>query len=174
MLIHGDTVYVTRHSRISSGCAVTALDVGIGKRHWRTELKALGPIGHSKYSNLVRLEVIGDQLVVFGLELFGHHVESLDLKTGKRRSNRIVSKDLPTPSFHWEGRHPMVHRPLRSSKFSRVTRSMEWRVRWRGIWFSLEGRGSRTERPGCASTAGRGALLCDRVIHRERCDLTGG
>lgn len=106
MVAHGDAIFVSHHSAIASGCTVISLDARSGKERWRTALLGLGPVDHSKYSNLVRLEVIGGQLVAFGLESQGRYVETLDLTSGKRVHNRQVAEAEATLPFSWRGPVP--------------------------------------------------------------------
>src|SRR5262245_22247361 len=54
VLYHADYHYAT------SGCSIVALDLKAQKQLWKTHLKGLGPISHSKYHNLIRLERIDD------------------------------------------------------------------------------------------------------------------
>lgn len=67
-----------------TGCAVVAYDLKRGKRLWRTTLKGVGPVEHSKYFNAVRLEPVNDDVIaVYGRETAGRYVEIVHRKTGK-------------------------------------------------------------------------------------------
>src|SRR5262249_22606503 len=74
-LIHRGVLYRADFDPHSSGCAVEAYDLKARKRLWRSELKGLGPIDHSKYFNAVRLEAVdGKALAVYGKESAGRYV----------------------------------------------------------------------------------------------------
>jgi hypothetical protein len=76
-----------------SGCAVVAYDLKNRKQLWKTDLKGLGPIPHSRYSNAVNLEIINNDAVrVFGNESAGQYLEIVDLKTGKTVGHRTYKK----------------------------------------------------------------------------------
>jgi hypothetical protein len=83
-LIRGNVLYYADFGSHSSGCSVVAFDLKARKRLWRSELKGLGPIDHSKYFNAVRMEPVDAQvLAVYGKESAGRYVEFVALKTGK-------------------------------------------------------------------------------------------
>lgn len=85
--------YYTDHSPYSSGCSVVAFDLDAKKQLWKTELKGLGPIDHSKYRNAVRLEVLDDEtLRVFGKESSGRYVEIVDRGTGKTVGHKLFDE----------------------------------------------------------------------------------
>ena len=66
-----------RRPREADGCAVAAYDLETGKRLWRTELEALGPVSHKQGFNHVQMESIDQVLVVRGWEEAGKYVEVL-------------------------------------------------------------------------------------------------
>lgn len=66
-----------------SGCSLVAFDLAARKQLWKTHLKGLGPISHSKYYNRVTLDLEGTALRVYGKEFAGRYVEYVDRKSGK-------------------------------------------------------------------------------------------
>ncbi|HKB02715.1 MAG TPA: hypothetical protein VKD90_10875 [Gemmataceae bacterium] len=90
----GDVLYHADYGPISSGCAVVAFDLKAKKQLWKTSLKGLGPIHHSKYRNQVRMDRInGEVFAVYGRESAGRYVEILDLKTGKTVGHKVFKDD---------------------------------------------------------------------------------
>jgi len=83
-----DTLFVAEYSPIATGCEVIAVDLGTGKRVWKTRLRGIGPTGHSQYSNSVNIETDGAKVIVYGNESHGKYVEHVDMKTGKTLLNR--------------------------------------------------------------------------------------
>jgi hypothetical protein len=76
-----------------TGCALVAFDLKNGKQLWRTDLKGLGPIPHSRYSNSVNLDILDkDAVRVFGKESAGQYLEIVDLKTGKTVGHRTYKQ----------------------------------------------------------------------------------
>jgi hypothetical protein len=72
------------HHPISTGCTLVAFDLKRRRQLWKTHLKGIGPVGHSKYRNRINLEAgPGQAVTVFGWESFGRYLEVVDLKTGK-------------------------------------------------------------------------------------------
>lgn len=93
--ISGDTLYFASFHYSASGGSIVAVDLTSGKQLWKTQLKALGPIQHSAYLNMLNLEVSGGIVTVFGNESQGRYVEILDEKTGKTLGHKIVPKEKP-------------------------------------------------------------------------------
>ena len=85
----GQTLFVTDFSPIATGCALVAIDLKTGKEVWKTRLKGLGPIAHTKYRNRVMIDVDGKAIVVRGNEAAGRYLEFVDIKTGKMLANRV-------------------------------------------------------------------------------------
>jgi hypothetical protein len=90
LLRRASKLYTALYSDIATGCRVLAQDAASGEVLWERSLKGLGPLHHSKYSNLVQMRFIDDRLAVFGNESSGKYVEVLDPKNGQRLSNRVV------------------------------------------------------------------------------------
>lgn len=88
LLIDGSTLYSARHGDISSGCTLHAFDALTGRERWAVNLTGLGPIGHSKYFNVVELRLVGGRPVVFGWEAAGRYIEARDAATGAMVSNQ--------------------------------------------------------------------------------------
>jgi hypothetical protein len=78
---------------MSSGCNVISYDLKKDKQLWKTELKGLGPIDHSKYYNSVILELKDDAIRILGKETAGRYVEYLDPKTGKTVGHKIFKDE---------------------------------------------------------------------------------
>ncbi len=86
-------LYSTDFSPYSSGCAVVAFDLNAKKQLWKTDLKGLGPIAHSKYRNEVRLDVLDDDtLQVFGKESSGRYVEIVNRGTSKTVGHKVFEE----------------------------------------------------------------------------------
>ena len=85
----GTVVYYADYRLMSSGCALVAFDLKARKQLWKTALRGLGPIDHTKYYNRVRVELIpGAAVRVWGKESAGTYLEYVDLKTGKTIAHR--------------------------------------------------------------------------------------
>ena len=86
-------VYRPTFSPIRTGCDVIAYDLKGQKLLWRTHLEGLGPVPHSEYWNVVRLERVNDEvLAVYGDEAAGRYVEIVDMKTGKTVGHKVFPK----------------------------------------------------------------------------------
>lgn len=87
-------LYRADHHSHSSGCKVVAFDLKDGKELWKTTLKGLGPISHSKYRNQVWLERLDDVVfAVYGKESAGRYVELVDFKTGQTVGHKVFPRD---------------------------------------------------------------------------------
>ena len=99
MIGHDGTVFVERKndlyyadfSQYSSGCSMIAYDLKAKKRHWKADLKGLGPIDHTKYHNAVILEFKDDALHILGMESAGKYVEYVELKSGKTLGHKVFT-----------------------------------------------------------------------------------
>ena len=100
ILGHAGTVFGERNNVVyyadftphSSGCTVIAYDMKAKKQLWKTDLKGLGPISHTKYHNAVILEVKDEVVRVLGQESAGNYLEYVDLKSGKTVANRVYKE----------------------------------------------------------------------------------
>ena len=81
--VRDDVLYYADYHPSSSGCAVVAYDLRKRKQLWKTHLKGLGGVDHSKYHNAVNLDLEKYAVCVRGKESAGRYVEYVDLKTGK-------------------------------------------------------------------------------------------
>ena len=86
-----DVLYYADFIPRRHGCAVIAYDLKSEKLLWKTDLWGIEVDGHSKYLNLINLEIADRHLIVYGNESFGRYIELLDLKTGKTVGNRVVA-----------------------------------------------------------------------------------
>ncbi len=82
-------LYFPEYERAASGCTLVAYDLKTGQRLWRTALRGLGPIGHSRYRNEVDLTAADGVVTVYGRESAGRYVERVDAKTGRTLEHRI-------------------------------------------------------------------------------------
>jgi hypothetical protein len=89
----GNVVYYADFIPQSSGCSVIAYDLKAKKQVWKTNLKGLGPIDHTKYRNAVILDIKDDAVHILGNESAGKYVEYLDLKSGKTVGHRVFDKN---------------------------------------------------------------------------------
>jgi len=86
-----NVLYYADFSPWSSGCSVVAYDLKSKKQLWKTTLKGLGPIDHTKYHNAVVLELKDDALHILGNESAGKYVEYVELKKGKTVGHKVFS-----------------------------------------------------------------------------------
>jgi hypothetical protein len=80
-------LYLAEFHFMASGCQVESFDLKTGKSVWKTPLKGLGPIAHSKYRNRVLIRFEGKTLVIYGNESSGQYREVLEPKSGKMLDN---------------------------------------------------------------------------------------
>ncbi len=87
-----ETLYWADFSPIASGCQLQSYSLETGKQQWSSKLTGLGPISHSKYSNVVRLEAREDTIWVWSHESSGDYLEVVAQSTGKTLANRVFQK----------------------------------------------------------------------------------
>jgi hypothetical protein len=96
--VHLESVFLERdgvlyHADFSanaSGCMIVAHDLKANKQLWKTDLKGIGPVAHSKYANEVRMMTYkSDALMIYGKESFGKYIEILELKSGKTVGHKL-------------------------------------------------------------------------------------
>ncbi|HEX3147963.1 MAG TPA: hypothetical protein VHR66_07750 [Gemmataceae bacterium] len=92
-VVHGTTLFYADYHRMSSGCTLVALDFGTGKQLWKANLKGLGPIEHTKYFNLVTLEVDDVAIKVLSKESAGRYVEFVDRESGKTLGHKVFPRE---------------------------------------------------------------------------------
>jgi|GEM_PF-5748164 len=85
---HRRTLYVVQFCSMATGATLHAIDTRTGKLRWSKPLIGIGPIGHSKYSNDVQLEIRNGMALIYGNESSGKYVEARDLGTGDLLMNR--------------------------------------------------------------------------------------
>ena len=88
----GDTLVVADFHPNRHGCGLVAFDLKNKKDLWQTELKGIGPIPHSRYSNRVNLDLVDGAVRVFSQESAGRYVEFVDPKTGKTLGHKVYPK----------------------------------------------------------------------------------
>jgi hypothetical protein len=91
--VRDDVLYYADFGPISSGCAVVAYDLKAKKQLWKARLKGLGPIGHSRYSNAVNLDLEKQAVCVRGKESAGRYIEFVDLRTGKTVGHKVYPRN---------------------------------------------------------------------------------
>jgi hypothetical protein len=85
-----DRLFAAEYSPSSDGCAVVAYDLDTRKELWRTQLRGLGPMLHSKYRNAVNLSVVEGVVVACAEESGGRYVECLSPRTGRVLYHRVL------------------------------------------------------------------------------------
>ena len=86
----GDVLYLAEFSPIRTGCSIVAYDFKAKKELWKTDLKGIGPVSHSKYRNEVTITTAGDDAIfVTGKESSGRYIEYVDMKSGKTVGHKV-------------------------------------------------------------------------------------
>jgi len=88
-----DRLYYADFKTSGSGGDVVAVDLSTGKELWRSELKALGPIKHSAYHNLINLDANREVVTVFGLESGGRYLEMKNCEDGRTLAHRVFADE---------------------------------------------------------------------------------
>jgi hypothetical protein len=89
----GGVFYYADYHFGTYGCTLVAFDLLAGKELWRTNLKGIGPVRHSKYRNQVWIEPLYEgAVIVFGNEAAGKYIEIVDRKTGQTLGHRLVKE----------------------------------------------------------------------------------
>lgn len=86
-VVQDGKLYLAEFHQMVTGCQVESFDLKTGKSVWKTPLRGLGPIAHSKYYNRVLMRLEGKTLVIYGKESAGQYREVLDPKSGKMLDN---------------------------------------------------------------------------------------
>lgn len=68
-------LYVVQFCSLTNGASIVAIDLASGAIGWTSWVRGLGPVIHSRYSNVVAARVVRGALVVFGDEAGGEYVE---------------------------------------------------------------------------------------------------
>ena len=79
--------------KMSSGCAVIAIDLGTRKQLRWTAFKGLGPIEHFKYFNAIALDVDDGAIRVDTMQNPGRSIEFVDRESGKTPGQKVFPKD---------------------------------------------------------------------------------
>jgi len=95
--IVGDRLYYAEFHPSSAGGNVVAVDLKTGRKLWTSPLKALGPIEHSAYQNLMNLDVNDEVVTIWGNESLGRYVEFKSVATGETLGNRVFPKSTNQP-----------------------------------------------------------------------------
>ncbi|HZY91013.1 MAG TPA: hypothetical protein VFE78_39690 [Gemmataceae bacterium] len=90
--VRDDVLYYADYHPSSSGCAVMAYDLRRKKQLWKTHLKGLGGVDHSKYHNAVNLDLEKYAVCVRGKESFGNYIEYVDPRTGKTVGHKVYPR----------------------------------------------------------------------------------
>jgi len=103
-VIDGDLLYYPRLGEFAAGCVLISFDLEQGRKLWETDLVAMGPIGHSKYTNHgINLSLNERILRIDGSEAAGTYTEFVEAGTGKTlanyRSTRRRSVGAPLRGF---------------------------------------------------------------------------
>ena len=86
----GDVLYLAEFSSLRTGCSIVAYDFKAKKELWKTDLKGIGPVAHSKYRNEVTIATAGDDAIfVTGRESGGRYIEYVDMKSGKTVGHKV-------------------------------------------------------------------------------------
>ncbi len=83
----GSCLHVATGSFIATGVRLMCLEPNTGETRWSRHIFGIGPIGHSKYSNVFDMRYEGEHIVVQGLESSGKYVEVVSATTGESLVN---------------------------------------------------------------------------------------
>jgi hypothetical protein len=92
-----DTLYVADFGPISSGCSLFAYDLTNRKGMWRSKLQGIGPTSHSKYGNMINIEMDEGAILVFGNEVHGRYIEYVDPESGRTIGHKKLPRISPWP-----------------------------------------------------------------------------
>jgi hypothetical protein len=90
--VRDDILYYADFHPSSSGCSVVAFDLRQKKQLWKTHLKGLGGVDHSKYHNAVNLDLEKYAVCVRGKETAGNYIEYVDLRSGKTVGHKVYPR----------------------------------------------------------------------------------
>jgi hypothetical protein len=82
-------LYFADYSPYSDGCLLVAYDLRTGKELWKAQLKGIGAVDHSVYSNRINMDLDESVVRVAGREAGGNYVEVVDRKTGRTIAHRL-------------------------------------------------------------------------------------
>jgi hypothetical protein len=87
-----DKLYYVQFHTSGSGGSIIAIDLKTGNTLWTSRLKAIGPIEHSAYHNLMNLTANNDIVCIYGNESMGRYIEIKNTNTGDTIGHKIISK----------------------------------------------------------------------------------
>jgi len=88
LLIEDNILFICLFSSSATGCYVLALNTSLWEIIWERQTPGLGSIGHSRYKNKVQMQMIENNLCVFGWESGGKYVDILDPTNGELVINK--------------------------------------------------------------------------------------
>jgi hypothetical protein len=94
----GSAIYISEYNPIASGCDLAAFDLGARKQLWRRHLRGIGPRDHSKYGNVINIEMDEGAILVLGNEVYGRYIEYVDPEKGVTLGNKKLPPEIP-----WRG-----------------------------------------------------------------------
>lgn len=89
----GDVLFIALFEPASTGCSVLAYDIAARKELWKTKLRGLSVGFHSQYSNSVNIRLTTSEVIVYGREMAGRYVESLDINTGECTGHAVYPSE---------------------------------------------------------------------------------
>lgn len=112
MLVSGTRIFLARFNPIATGCMLYAYSTSHGRLLWKTRLRGVGSISHSKWYNRVQIGMVRGHPVIYGHEGPGKsYIEMRDVKNGALRSHRLFKIQRP-PTPVAELLYHEVHRVL--------------------------------------------------------------
>src|SRR5262249_17780327 len=95
----GSVIFIAEFSPISSGCDLAAFDLDARKQLWRCQLRGIGPQDHSKYGNVLNIEMDEGAILVLGNEVHGRYIEYVDPENGVTLGNKKLPRERPWPGW---------------------------------------------------------------------------
>jgi len=87
-------IIYSQYSPIATGCTLIAYDLKTKQQVWKTNLKGIGPVSHSKWRNRINLKLETDRVTVFGDE-GTKYIESVSLASGETVYHRMLATTVP-------------------------------------------------------------------------------
>jgi hypothetical protein len=121
MVVAHKRIYVARFHPSATGCNLFAYTTARGKLLWKTRLRGMGSVGHSKWYNRVQLGVVRGHPVVYGHEgPATSYIEMRDARSGALRVHRRFKMPRPARPLA-ELLYHEVHRVLNKRAVYRRT-----------------------------------------------------
>ena len=89
----GPRLFWVRYNGARAGGTLVAVDLETGVVAWERDLRALGEVAHSSYTNRIQMQMQGDTVVVYGLESLGRYLEVREAKSGNMILHKVLAKD---------------------------------------------------------------------------------